>query len=283
MNSTFRTISAVSLAAFIMLSSISPVVAGGHKDEAHQNAPGQIKKNAQQLTNSQVITMPELPSQASQVAKDKLAEVEQKTTGGQFTQISQNSSHQLVATLTKNTTQNNQHADMHCTDHNAASVTKVQSNKTITVDGKTIKVVISGPTVNFYDSSNNPISMSFCLKASTKNSGKLTGSTGTVNFVNGGGQTPDISYVAVYGVTKTTNPTPTPTPTPEDNGETLSTNTSKPETGVMGTSIERGNLPSTGGIGLAIAQAFGLFLVVVGLIAAHIRGIQSKIMAQMSV
>ena len=61
MNLTFRTISAVSLAAFIMLSSISPVVAGGHKNEAHQNAPGQIKKATQQLTHN---LMPELPSQA---------------------------------------------------------------------------------------------------------------------------------------------------------------------------------------------------------------------------
>ena len=230
--------------------------------------------------------MPELPSQASQVAKDQLAEVAQKTANNtQLAQAKQsdNSNNQHVATLTKNTIQNNQHADMHCTDHNAAGVIKVESSKTITIDGQMVKVVISGPTVKFYDSNNAPVSVSFCLKASTKNSGKLTGSTGTVSFLNNGGQTPDISYIAVYGVTKTSNPTPTPTPTPEDNGETLSTNTSKPSTGVMGTSIERGNLPSTGGLGLAIAQAFGLFLIVVGLIAAHVRGIQSKIMVQMSV
>jgi hypothetical protein len=41
--------------------------------------------------------------------------------------------------------------------------------------------------------------MQFCVKAGTDNSGLETGSSFTVDWLNNGGQTPDISYVVVYG------------------------------------------------------------------------------------
>lgn len=83
--------------------------------------------------------------------------------------------------------------------------------------------------------------------------------------------------------TDTNIPTPDNSGGDDENGQTLSTNTKK--TGVLGTSIDRTteSLPSTGGVGMALAQAFGLFLIVVGAVVAHVRRIQAKIEAQMSV
>jgi hypothetical protein len=43
------------------------------------------------------------------------------------------------------------------------------------------------------------VTRQFCVKASTGNSGLQTGSSYTVEWTNNGGQTPDISYVVVYG------------------------------------------------------------------------------------
>lgn len=53
---------------------------------------------------------------------------------------------------------------------------------------------IVGNTVTF----DYPVT--FCVKAGNYNSGKITGTTFTVNWYNKGNQTPDISSVAVYEV-----------------------------------------------------------------------------------
>lgn len=69
----------------------------------------------------------------------------------------------------------------------------------------------------------------------------------------------------------------------KDNGKALSTSTKQTE--VKGASIERNddNLPATGGIGVAAAQAAGLSLITFGGVAMHIRRLRSKIDEQMNV
>jgi hypothetical protein len=67
-----------------------------------------------------------------------------------------------------------------------------------TFDG--ITVTISGPTVTF---SPVPTSIDFCVKAATTakslDEGDLTaGGSFTVDWLNNGGQTPDISHIVIY-------------------------------------------------------------------------------------
>lgn len=82
--------------------------------------------------------------------------------------------------------------DLHCPDHNSASVIKIEGEGTFVVDGVT--AVVSGATVTFNSD------VEFCVKASTQNSGVLIGTDFTVNWLTRGGQTPGISYVVIYGI-----------------------------------------------------------------------------------
>lgn len=68
---------------------------------------------------------------------------------------------------------------------------------------------VSGPTVTFSQVVN------FCVKASTQASGILSGDNFTVDWLNPGGEVPDISYIVIYEMaTQTPPPPPTSTSTP---------------------------------------------------------------------
>ncbi len=72
---------------------------------------------------------------------------------------------------------------------------------TMTVDGRTVEVVVSGANVTFYGADDKPLNVEYCLKAGTDNTGKENGTSGdTSSIPNNGGQTPAISYVKVYKV-----------------------------------------------------------------------------------
>jgi hypothetical protein len=75
-----------------------------------------------------------------------------------------------------------------------------QGSTTFVIDGQEVNVNVSGDTVTFTDENGDPISVSFCIKAGEGSSGVLTGSSGSVTWDNGGGQTPAISYVVVFDV-----------------------------------------------------------------------------------
>jgi hypothetical protein len=83
----------------------------------------------------------------------------------------------------------------HCDGHTVAP--KVEGEGTFVVGD--IVVTVDGPTVTFTDAYGDPVIVDYCIKASTR-VGSGTGSEATVWWLNGGGQTPDISYVVVYGV-----------------------------------------------------------------------------------
>lgn len=77
-----------------------------------------------------------------------------------------------------------------------------------TIDGVDVFYVVSadGETISFYadEDHTQPIAVEFCVKGgSDANSGVLTGSTYTVDFLNSGGQTPAISNFVVYGIALT--------------------------------------------------------------------------------
>jgi len=90
------------------------------------------------------------------------------------------------------------------------------------IDGTIVNFDIDGPTVTFTDSEGDPLVVIFCVKAANLASGELTGSEFTVDWLNTGGQTPNISYIVVYGLPdEEETPTPTPAETPaETPGET---------------------------------------------------------------
>lgn len=86
--------------------------------------------------------------------------------------------------------------DLLCPDEGTG--TKIEgASGSYTIDGVTItwgdkQVSVSGGSVVF------------CVKAATSNSGKVTlndGETWTVNWLNQGGQVPDISHIVIYSVT----------------------------------------------------------------------------------
>lgn len=107
-------------------------------------------------------------------------------------------------------------ADQHCDDHKGhpgkaeASGEPASADKTVTIDGVDVRVVVDGTTVSFYDADGDPIVVTFCVKASTESSGLQQGSSYTVDFVNPGGNNPDISYVVVYSVVEVPPPPPEP-------------------------------------------------------------------------
>ncbi len=86
----------------------------------------------------------------------------------------------------------------HCSGHNDPTFTKAEGQGAFDVDG--IVVTVAGPTVSFADELGNPIVVEFCVKAALGNSGAQVGSSFTVDWLNNGGQVPDISYTVVYGV-----------------------------------------------------------------------------------
>jgi hypothetical protein len=83
--------------------------------------------------------------------------------------------------------------------------TKIDENespKTVDIEGTMVTVTITGHSVTFTDADDEPISVDFCLKASNNNGGQQSGSAGTVQFLNNGGQTPTISNVVIYRLTQ---------------------------------------------------------------------------------
>jgi hypothetical protein len=95
--------------------------------------------------------------------------------------------------------------EAHCLDHNGhegkveASGNPASAEETITIDGVEVTVTIDGKTVSFTDDEGNPIDVIFCMKAGDLAGGDEEGSSGSVSWINHGGNTPDISYVIVYG------------------------------------------------------------------------------------
>jgi hypothetical protein len=103
----------------------------------------------------------------------------------------------------------------HCPGEPGGNDFKAEGSTTFVIDGQEVNVNISGDTVTFTDENGDPISVSFCIKAGEGSSGVLTGSSGSVTWDNGGGQTPDISYVVVFEVSgggAGGNPPPPPQP-----------------------------------------------------------------------
>jgi protocatechuate 3,4-dioxygenase beta subunit len=97
----------------------------------------------------------------------------------------------------------------HCPEHQEnpkveAEGDPAQADETVTVDGEEVRVVIDGSEVEFFDAQGDPMTVEFCMKAATQNSGRQVGDSGEVDWENRGGQTPDISYVVVYGTEDTT-------------------------------------------------------------------------------
>ncbi|MGH2555430.1 MAG: hypothetical protein ACRDHO_06905, partial [Actinomycetota bacterium] len=90
-----------------------------------------------------------------------------------------------------------QSAVAHCEGHNDGAVTKVEGQGVSFIGN--VVMTVDGPSVSFTDAAGNPVVMQFCVKAGTDNSGLEIGSSFTVDWLNNGGQTPDISYVVVYG------------------------------------------------------------------------------------
>ena len=85
----------------------------------------------------------------------------------------------------------------HCAGYSDEAFTKVEGQGAFTVG--TLVIVVDGPSVTFTDGEGSPVTAEFCVKAATGISGTVSGSSFTVNWLNGGGQTPDISYVILYG------------------------------------------------------------------------------------
>jgi len=85
-------------------------------------------------------------------------------------------------------------AGMHCDGYSDASLVKLNGAGTYDLGGG-VTAVVSGSTVTFSGTD----SVEFCVKAATSNSGVISGETSfTVNWLNGGGQVPAISYVLIY-------------------------------------------------------------------------------------
>lgn len=106
----------------------------------------------------------------------------------------------------------------HCPGEPGGNEFKAESSTTFVIDGTEVNVNIAGDTVTFTDENGDPISVSFCVKAGEQSSGALTGTAFTVNWTNGGGQTPDISYVVVYEVSAGAGGNPPPPPAPPGGG-----------------------------------------------------------------
>ena len=74
-----------------------------------------------------------------------------------------------------------------------------------TIDGTTVYYSVSedGKTISFFsdEEMETPLAVEFCVKGgSAENSGVITASVYTVDFVNSGGQNPAISNFVVYGI-----------------------------------------------------------------------------------
>lgn len=85
----------------------------------------------------------------------------------------------------------------HCSGHDDSAFNTFEGDGVFSIDG--LVVTVSGSTVSFADENGDPVDVTFCVKASTGQSGEMTGSSFTVTWLNRGGQTPAISYVVVYG------------------------------------------------------------------------------------
>lgn len=97
--------------------------------------------------------------------------------------------------------------DLHCPGEPGGNEWKVDvsgdpTTGSFDVDGTMVWYEISGPDVWFFadEDMTEPLEVTFCVKAGTDNSGELTGDSFTVDWLNNGGQTPDISYLVVYEV-----------------------------------------------------------------------------------
>lgn len=97
--------------------------------------------------------------------------------------------------------------DMHCNLHETTpkaegAAVAPGSTGTIVVGGESVGYTISadGRTVTFTQS------VEFCIKASLANSGLLSGTTSTVDWLNPGDNVPGISYFVVYGLNEETEP-----------------------------------------------------------------------------
>lgn len=95
----------------------------------------------------------------------------------------------------------------HCPDHQDAPKDEdpeAGGVSSLDVDGTTVWLHYSDDleTVEFYadEEGTEPLAVDFCVKAANRNSGEHTGTSFTVDWTTGGGQTPEISYVVVYAI-----------------------------------------------------------------------------------
>jgi hypothetical protein len=146
--------------------------------------------------------------------------------------------------------------DEHCPDHNGhpgkVNNPAFPSTTTLDVNGTEVNVNVSndGKSVTFTDENGDPIVVEFCIKAADLAGGKQTDSSGSVTWLNHGGQTPEISYIVVYSVQRGGNnpdPDPEPTPAPDDDGEILG-----------GTQVDAPEGSVDAGVGTVAASALGL-------------------------
>lgn len=117
----------------------------------------------------------------------------------------------------------------HCPDHEVTLKIEVGTSPS---SGSMYELdyVIDGPTVTFEQV------VTFCVKAGPYAGEKITGTTFTVDWLNKGDQTPNISYVVVYSIeggnpssTPTPSPSPSPSTTPTPSPSSTPTNTPTPD------------------------------------------------------
>jgi hypothetical protein len=116
-----------------------------------------------------------------------------------------------------------QPTDQHCVGHQSETKIEVPSGWDLAADGPYSEVVsvtdtrtgdpvevtvtIDGKTATFASDDTSLEVADFCLKGGPKQTGALTGPSGTTESIpNRGGNAPDVSYVVLYGVTTSEGP-----------------------------------------------------------------------------
>jgi LPXTG-motif cell wall-anchored protein len=302
-HSILKTTTSLSLAAMVMFSMTSPVLAQGNKAAAHSQAYGQTKKTATTEFAPSASNSPSEVNASDNGIQSRSTEAHDKAQDNRVAmvdhKVSNNTQHNSIKTadvqgyngtvkvgnyVLGNGPDGNPGNRPHlpCTFqieayNYDAGVTKV--NYVITSHPPTqlkFEVIKSGSfdldkDDNSYGASDRGfdgkvvLNLTEALKPYSAHEKQGYHVKVEVTFE---GQVSQGAKSKVFWIEKCENPVIPGTTTPQDEqGETLSTNTTKPVTAVMGTSIERSTgeaLPYTGGNGTAAAQAFGLSLMALG-------------------